>query len=436
MVGDHEKPHPVPGLDEAFLCGRVPLFLKMETAMPITQDTNFLDLPSAQLSDLTRQVVKHRDLALASRGDFPVRHATRYRQYLADPSLRPPGPWPESARLSLPTTRSHFERLLAEAWLSVAGDPFQIGVKPFGEEDLEHTEAVGNFLRWGLATQLLWVKLSQTLMFDGLMDSAGVAKIMAWEPPWEPPSENARRFLSRTVRMDALDLGMFLVAPDAEGLQYPEGQYVAQEFFLTSDDVWRMRQRGFNAPDHDSMGHSQQLTERKRIEMEREGQRVIEFHPDSIPFVESYERYILDEDAGGEQDLIVSWFPDAQVDGTSNNTSQNHGRIAGVRKLTDVFPQDDRPRRPYFECTFWAQPRQWRGMNVPDRLESMQGLIDRMHEQAINYGEVTMLPYLFANTFLTGELPDLRTVRPGSTVSVDDFNGFQFAPTAWNPCRG
>jgi hypothetical protein len=59
----------------------------------------------------------------------------------------------------------------------------------------------------------------------------------------------------------------------------------------------------------------------------------------------------------------------------------------------------------------------------------MQDLINRLHEQLVNYGEVSMLPFVFVNTFLTGEIPDLRTVRPGSTVPIDDISGVQFAPT-------
>ena len=100
-----------------------------------------------------------------------------------------------------------------------------------------------------------------------------------------------------------------------------------------------------------------------------------------------------------------------------------------VRRLIDVFPQDDRPRRPFFPVTFWHQPRQWKGLNVPDRLESMQDLINRLHEQLVNYGEVSMLPFVFVNTFLTGEIPDLRSVRPGTSVPIDDMSGVQFAPT-------
>lgn len=54
----------------------------------------FLDLSEAQISDLTAQVEDHKDEAMASRGDFDLRHADRYRRFLADPLLRPPGPWP------------------------------------------------------------------------------------------------------------------------------------------------------------------------------------------------------------------------------------------------------------------------------------------------------------------------------------------------------
>ena len=396
-----------------------------------TGQSQFLTLSDHQYSQLTAQVRKHRDEALVARADFPVRHADRYRRYQADPSLRPLGPWPEAARLFTPATRDVLERLHAEAWLAMFGNILQISLQPFGDEDIEQSEKISRFFRWGLTKTMDFTGVTMTLLFDALLDSVGVAKVMAYEPPWEPPSEEAKRFLSRTVRIDALDLGMLLVAPDAEGLQYPEARYVAQEFFLTSDDLLRMEKRGFDVPYHDQLGASQRMTERKRVEMEREGQRVVEFHPDSIPFVESYERFVIDDDDGRglETDIIVSWFPDAMISGESHDTEDKHGRIAGVRKLTDVFPQDDRPRRPFFPVTFWPQPRQWRGLNVPDRLESMQDVINRLHEQMINYGEVSMLPYFFVNTFLTGEVPDLHTIRPGSGVTVDDSNGIEFAPT-------
>lgn len=393
------------------------------------------NLNDAQWGDITDQVIKHREEALASRGDFDLRHADRYLRFLADPSTRPPGPWPEAARLFVPNTRNVLEKLLSEMWASLFGNMHQIQVSPFGDEDVPKTDLATRFLRWALgkplsiATEGGFSQISADLIFDALLDSVGVAKITQWSPPWRSPSEDARRFLKRLVRIDALDLGMLLVAPDAEGLQYPQCRYVHQEFFLSHDDLMRMERAGFDVPDYDEMGYSQQMTARKRAELERGGERVIEFKPDSIPFVESYERFVLDENEGDEEDVIVSWFPDAQVQGTASNTSSNHGRIAGIRKLIEVFPQDDRPRRPFFPVTVWPQPRQWKGMNVPDRLESMQDLINRLHEQLVNYGEVSMLPYIFVNTFLTGELPDMRTVRPGTTVPVDDINGLQFAPT-------
>jgi hypothetical protein len=295
-------------------------------------------------------------------------------------------------------------------------------MKPFRDGDIVNAEFATRFLHWALESTISWSHISAALIFDALLDSVAVAKVMVVDAPWKPPSDDATRFLARTVEIDPLDLGMLLVAPDAEGLQYPKARFIAQEFFLSSDDLLRMERRGFDVPDYDQLGYSQQMTDRKRIELEREGERVVEFHPDSIPFVESYERFTVEDE---DEDLIVSWFPDAQATGSS----VDHGCIAAIRRLIDVFPQDDRPRRPYFDITVWPQPRQWKGLNVPDRLESIQDLENRLHEQLVNYGDVSMLPFIFANTFLTGELPDLRTVRPGSTVPIDDLSGVQFAPT-------
>src|SRR6266850_1125534 len=311
------------------------------------------NLSDGQWGDLTEQVIKHRDEALTSRGEFDLRHADRYRRYLADPTLRPPGPWPEAARLFVPNTRNVLEKLHSEMWSSLFGNMHQIQVTPFGDEDVSKTDVATRFIRWSLGKPLSianaggFAQVSADLLFDALLDSVGVAKITQWTPPWRPPSEDARRFLKRLVRIDALDLGMLLVAADAEGLQFPQCRFVAQEFFLTPDDLLRMERAGFDIPDYDELGYSQQMTERKRVELERGGERVVEFKPDSIPFVESYERFVLDEDEGDEEDVIVSWFPDAQVQGTSSNTASNRGRIAGIRKLIEVFPQDDRPRRPF-----------------------------------------------------------------------------------------
>lgn len=55
---------------------------------------NFRTLDAIQEANLTDQVTRHRDEATQARADFPVRHSERYRRYLADPTLRPPGPWP------------------------------------------------------------------------------------------------------------------------------------------------------------------------------------------------------------------------------------------------------------------------------------------------------------------------------------------------------
>jgi len=375
-----------------------------------------------------RQVQAHIDEAEQARGEWPLRHAVRYRRYLADPTLRPPGPWPDAPRLFVDTTRVVFERLHAELWEALFGQEKSIELVPYNEEAVGKLETSSAFLEWAMQRTIDFAKVSSNLLFDTLLDSAGVGKVAVFRPPWKPPSAQSTRYLSRWVTIDALDLGMLGVPPDAEGLQYPEARYVWQEFFISLDDVARMKARRdtrFQVPDRDKLDYSQELTERKRVELEREGARPEPFRPDSIRFVESYERFDVDGD-GLDEDVIVSWFPDAQSDG---NAGGPRGFLANVRLLTEVYPQEDRPRRPFFETTVWAQPRQWRGLNVPDRLESMQDLINRLHEQMINFADVSMLPYVFANTFLTGTMPDLRSVRPGSVITIDDVTGVQFAPT-------
>jgi hypothetical protein len=389
-------------------------------------------LTADQESSLREQVVEHRDEAIRSRGDFPSRHSERYRRYLADPALRPPGPWPDAPRLFISLTRYVHEKLMADLWQTLFGVDANLRLVPFGEEDAQGALWATRFLRWALREMSDFGTASETGLFDALLDSAGVYKVVGWKPPWKAPT-SARGFFDRIVRIDPLDMGMLLIPPDATGLQYPECLYVGQEFHFRKDDLVRMkkeRQRGktvYDIPDPDEFKPTeQQPTERQQTEQEREGTAGRPFHKDTYLFVEQYERFVVDEREGLEEDVIVSWFPDAQA---GDGTKTGKGKLARVRKLIDVFPQDDRPRRPFFDITVWPQPRQWRGMNVPDRLESMQDLINRLHEQMVNYGDVSILPYIFANTFLTGDLPDLRQVRPGSTVPVEDVNGVQFAPT-------
>src|SRR6266850_7390867 len=95
-----------------------------------------VQLSTAQTSDLTAQVIKHREEALSSRGDFHLRHSDRYRRFLADPLMRPPGPWPESPKLFMPSTREILERLHSELWQGQFSSLDNLVMKPFRDEDM------------------------------------------------------------------------------------------------------------------------------------------------------------------------------------------------------------------------------------------------------------------------------------------------------------
>ena len=146
-----------------------------------------VDLSTAQLDELRQQVEKHRDEALTSRLDWPSRHAERYKRYLADPALRPEGPWPDAPRLFVPMTRDVHEKLLSEIWSVLFGNPDNIKLSPFGEEDVDNATLASRFLRWSLRSlvdQQWWDQESYMTLFDALLDSAAVAKVVAWKPPW------------------------------------------------------------------------------------------------------------------------------------------------------------------------------------------------------------------------------------------------------------
>ena len=394
----------------------------METGIEPRQ----VSLSQSQADDLLKQVRRHYDEGLEGRSDWSQRREERYRRYLADPTLRPEGPWPDSPRLFIAQTRVVLERLQAEFWQALFGAPNGIQLVPFGEEDVESASLATEFHNFTLSKPLLDFRhIANMAIFEALLDSAAILRIYPWAPPWRTPSSSGGKFFDYIARIDLIDQEYFITPPGAQGLQYPDAEYIAQEFFLRPDDLIRMRrnQRSFsrmvNLPDADDLLTNMELTERQRLEQEREG-ITVSIPPEGIRFVESYERFPIEGDE--EEDVIVSWFPDSPAgDGTANKM----GRIVRVMPLDEVFPSQDRPRRPYQEITVWPQPRQWRGMNVPDRLQSQQDMLNRLHEQMVNYGDVSLLPFYFYNAILTGDVPDIRQVRPGEGVPVADVSGIQ-----------
>ena len=394
-----------------------------------TRDTKSVKLSASQEHKLLRQIRKNYDSGLNSRGNFPTRHAERYQRYLADVTTRPPGPWPDAAKLFIPHIRDVMEANHASIYQTLWGNPDHLKLKPFGEEDVPKTELATRFLHWTLSGVVPFLTARQglpaityTSLFDALLDGASVLKIYPTTPPYTPPTKDAKRYLGKYIQIDHVDLGQFIVPTDAEGLQYPQSRYVAQELWRTWDDLQRMKARGYEVPDQEDQfekGRTREWTDRRRQEAERNEQTLDMGEGFWTLAIESYERFRLEDKGGLEEDVIVTWLPDAEESKS----------LMRVVRLADVFPVLDRPYRPFFNITLWPQPRQWMGLNVPDRLKSLQNVLNRLHEQCINYGELSMLPFYFYNAYMTGDLPDLRTVRPGQGVPVMDPAGIQFSPS-------
>jgi hypothetical protein len=392
-----------------------------------------VNLTTAQRTRLLRQVRRNYQRALTSRGEFPTRHAERYQRYLADVTTRPEGPYAEAPRIFVPLTRDIIEKQTATFHQTQFGNPDQLKLTPVGNEDATQAELDSRFLRWALrkTVNFLEAKYSQpalayTAIQDALMDSVGVLKVYHKQQPWRAAGPS-KRFLKSIIQIDSVDLGSFLVPPDAEGLQYPQCTYVHQEIWQTWDQMQRLETHGtskkaltYTVPKNEDQfkkgSRSREVTDRKRAELERDGQTLDlgeEFYALTL---ESYERFEVDRDVG-EEDLIVTWFPDAE-DGYE---------FARVVQLSDVFPVLERPLRPFFAITVWPQARQWRGMSAVDRLESMQDIVNRLHEQMISYAEVSLMPFFFYQAYVTGDIPgNLRQIRPGEGIPVLGQGGIEF----------
>lgn len=379
-------------------------------------------LKPKQLEDLHQQLKANYDEARQALGDWPERHERRYRRYLTDVTLRPEGPYPESPKLFTSHTRRNLEKILGELWTAVFGSDDAIKLEAWKEEDVAKAERATKFERWVLSQAINdkdkggWDYISYMALFDALIDGAGILKVYRWRQPWSKPAGDDGRWLDSIIRIDNVDQSNLLIPPGVSGLQFPECEYLHERLYMRMDDLKRRAKDGWNVPDSDKvMKKEKPLSGRQKAEQERDGGRRSR-RSNLIEVVESYERFAIDD---LEEDLVIHWYPDYEESGD--------GWMARLAYLTDIFPSRDRPRNPYFSVSCWLQPRQFRGLNVPDRMESPQDILNRLHEQLISYGEISMLPFFFVNTMVTGDIPDLRQIKPGQGVPVNSMEGVQFA---------
>jgi hypothetical protein len=385
--------------------------------MPITPDGQLesLKLTPTQRTALLKQVRDHYAEAVDARGDWPTRHDRRFRRFLADPTLRPTGPWVNAPRLFTTDTRSAFETIHSQLWTGVFPGMESVTVDPFDEAALDHLETAEKTMRHCLrycindADKGGWAHIGKMALFDALCDSTGFLKVYPWRPPWRDATPDT------LIRIDNVDEGTLLIPPGASGTQYPDAPYFGQEVYVRWDDLVRKKRQGFRVPARDAFQpRAQPVSDRERTEEEREGRQV---DPDREGYlvVELYERFVLDRASDEEEDIVVSFYPDLD----------DEHCLGRVLPLTELFPNQVQPLRPFFAVTVWAMPRQLRGLNVPDRMETPQDILNRLSEQMVNYGDVSILPFFFYNALVTGDLPDLRQVMPGQGVPVNDLGGIQ-----------
>ena len=317
-----------------------------------------LDLTPTQQKTLLDQCREHYESMKSARGEWADRHEQRWRRFYADPTLRPEGPWRDAPKIFTTHTRRTTERILAEIWQALFGTDESLMQEPFGEEDVPRAELATRFHRWTLSTAINdverggWQYLGQMAMLDALIDGVGILKVYPWKTPWQAPKEGGR-WLETLIRIDNVDQTYFLTPAGAKGVQFPDCPYLAEEMYVHYDDLLRRKAGGWKVPDEDDLRPQERpLSQKEQADRELHGEPSDE-PEEQILVVGSHERFVVDEKTGLEEDVVVHWYPDTDP--------KSEDAFASADTLIDLFPQPDRPRRPYFPIVIWPLPRQWRG---------------------------------------------------------------------------
>src|SRR3990167_2531926 len=393
-----------------------------------------LSLSHERREVLLDQLKEHYGEAKSAMQDAAAKRALRYKRYLADPSLREGmQPWEDAVKLFLPLTRSTIESLHDEFTETILGTMDNVQIKGVGEEDKAKAERAERFFRWALEEVNEIDDVVHDVVMDALLDSLGVLKVYPYRQPFEP-WDDEQNLLRTIVQIDAVDIGTLGIPPDAKGLQYPYARYLWHQMWIYPELEWdSLKKRGFKLPGMDDLppAASRDPDERERLEYERGYIAPESYQEGALEMVEAYEYF----DITGKNDLefiVANWCPGLSVMHT--DTPGPTSQLVRTMRLKDAVPQRmfTRPMWPFFPVTLWRQSRQLRGLNLPDRLESQQDTINRLAEQMVHAGQISILPYYFYSAALAGDMPDLTQVKPGTGVPVDQLgaggNGVVFPP--------
>jgi hypothetical protein len=424
---------PFIGLDQL---GPPPEALPIETA-PVGPASPVIMLTAEQEQRLLQQLTAHYHEALQARAELAQRREDHYRRFLADCSLREGlQAWDDAPRLFTPLTRQCIEKLRDE-FCAALGGVETVTAHGVGEEDVERGKKATQFYRYALndLNPLSYKRLKSFLIFDALLDGVGIAKVYPWQSPFVPPETEQGQFLQTLIVAERIDEGTLLLPPNQTGWQWPECAYIGEQMWPTLDEFPSMATRGFTLPEvariegqtpNSRLYHDD---ERALLEFNRQGmepdQAAGTYDP-RVEMVESYELFAF-EVGQPREFVVVHWFPHLR---SPTSSIPESGQVGRVMLLADALQQEafPRPMWPYCPLKVWEQAGQARGMNVPERLATAQDLLNRLTEQMVEQGEIDILPFVFANVALAGDLPNLRRIKPGEVVPLDNMGSVQFSP--------
>lgn len=243
------------------------------------------------------------------------------------------------------------------------------------------------------------------------------------------------------VIIDVQDMARLWIAPGtkcgvhpAGNLQYPNCPWYFVEQWWSEDVLAQRKRQGFDYIDDELKAHLS-IEDQPNREMDQEEEeglgpggmrkavRCWVFFMRQVMGADytdedgNRQSQSFDADNGVAEEVVVWYFPD----------TKHVSRIAPL-----VYVKADN-RRPHIDNRWVRIGNFFYGQGVPSKLRHVWKLYNSAINQQLDFGTLQNLPFFFYSPSVTGQLPQMHTLRPGQGVPVNDTRGIQMASFTGNP---
>ena len=340
-------------------------------------------------------------------------------------------PWENASNLHVPVTGMVVDTLAPKLMKALFDSSPIANVRAIEKGDVERARILEQFLHWELNNHMkvYWTfydivtltlidgtacgkltceRVTRTVREDGSGHTHGPA-------PTATAKGNKREIVVyEGPRFEVVDTADLIIPSNAKDLQSCD--HLIHRCWVRFDDLKKRAAEGIyqNVDEDlkifaDDNSRSDPQDAIRVVEDDLEGVTTTgSDEANEIEILEWYGRYDVDED-GFEEECVFTVAKEAR-------------RLLRAVFLDDLFQHG---KRPFIDFHFVRVPARFYSIGIPERIRDLQEEINALHNQRIDSGTVTNIPYFFYEPTSTG-LPETLNLEPGRGYAVSDVNGILF----------